>query len=71
MTTFSNSLHGTEPQHYAVTTMSGEPGDPPANACAALLKIAAREEKLMSKIVQDDNDLVSLGWNPQFPATAM
>jgi hypothetical protein len=49
--------------------MSGEPGRPPANVCAALTKMAARKKDLMSNIVQDDNDLVSLGCNQQLLAT--
>jgi hypothetical protein len=39
--------------------ISGEPDDPPANACAAPAKLAAREEKLLRKIALDDNDLYS------------
>jgi hypothetical protein len=59
-TTWSNSLieAGTR-KGYAVTAISGESGDPPANACAPDKKRAAREEKRKRTIKAADDNTVS------------
>jgi hypothetical protein len=51
-------LNGT--RHYRAAKISGEPNDPPAEACAKLNLIFAPEEKLLRSSANDDNLFVDL-----------